>query len=85
MARKRREDDEVEALWAAFRRIYRSGEPKRRSLLQLKSDPAAPDLVRELVESLERTDLGLKGCHRESMRAEFERLGRERLSIGVGG
>jgi len=70
---------DVEALRVAFRRIYRSGEPRRRVLETLRADPAARPPVLELVESLLRTEVGLKGRFRESLRAEFARAGRERV------
>ena len=78
------EEVTIEGLWQAFRRLYRSGEPRRRCLRALKEDPTASDLTRDLVASLERTELGLKGRHRESLRADFEREGRARMAAGVG-
>ena len=77
-------EDEIEHLWAAFRRLYRSGEPRRRCLQTLHEDPDSADLTRELVKALEQTEKGLKGRHRESLRSEFERLGRERILAEVG-
>jgi UDP-N-acetylglucosamine acyltransferase len=70
---------DVDALWCAFRRIWRSGDPKRRSLDGLKLETNQPVLVRELVDALEKTEAGFKGRYRESLRAEFRRAGEERI------
>jgi len=69
---------EIESLHRAFRRIWRSKttEPRRRILAELKAQPDVTPAVLELVEALERTELGHKGRYLESKRAEFERLGR---------
>jgi UDP-N-acetylglucosamine acyltransferase len=72
-------DEDVDPLWAAFRLIYRSGDPRRHSLEQLRSAPSLPTLVLELVQALEKTELGLKGRYRESLRAQFRRAGEERI------
>ena len=42
-------------------------------------------LVRHLVESMTKTELGLKGRFRESMRDEFARLGVQRILEGPAG
>lgn len=70
--------EEIESLHRAFRRIWRSKttEPRHRILRELKGEPDATPAVRELVEALEKTELGLKGRYRESMRAEFARRGK---------
>lgn len=72
-------DDDIACLWTAFRRIWRSGDPKKRTLEALKIDTAMPALVVQLVEALEQTEAGFKGRYRESLRAEFRRAGEERI------
>jgi UDP-N-acetylglucosamine acyltransferase len=74
--------EEVQNLRAAFRRLYRSGEPRGRVLQELDSESPGP-YVRELIEALRRTELGAKGRHRESLREEFHRCGLERVSGGM--
>lgn len=72
-------EDDIEALRVAFRRIYRSGLPRARSLELVRTDPVATGNVLRLVESLELTEQGAKGRYRESLRGEFARLGQERI------
>ncbi|HUR27550.1 MAG TPA: acyl-ACP--UDP-N-acetylglucosamine O-acyltransferase, partial [Planctomycetota bacterium] len=74
---------DVERLWSAFRQLYRSGDPKRRTIDALRADDTTPQLVRDLLDSLEQTEQGQKGRYRESLRAEFRRLGEERINGGV--
>ncbi len=71
--------EDIEALKNAFRVIYRSGEPRKRSLELLRADPTSPRVVLELVEHLENTEIGRKGRHRESLREDFAKLGFERI------
>jgi UDP-N-acetylglucosamine acyltransferase len=71
--------DDIEALKHAFRVIYRSGEPKSRTLSELRADPASKPVVLELVDALEQTEAGRKGRHRESLREAFAKLGAERI------
>jgi UDP-N-acetylglucosamine acyltransferase len=73
------EEPEIEGLQRAFRRVWRSGEPRRAILDELKTDVEAPEAVLHLTEFLERTGVGLKGRYRESLRADFEVHGRERI------
>ena len=70
-------------MWTAFRLLYRSGDPKRRTIDALRADPAMPQLVRDLLENLEQTEQGQKGRYRESLRAEFRRAGEERVLGGA--
>lgn len=74
--------EEIQDLRIAYRRIYRSGEPRHRVLRQLEQEVRG-DLVRELIESLQRTELGAKGRYRETLREEFMRAGRERVLGGA--
>jgi UDP-N-acetylglucosamine acyltransferase len=73
--------EEIESLHRAFRRIWRSKttEPRRRILAELKGAPDVTRPVLELVDALEKTELGLKGRYLESKRAEFARQGQERI------
>jgi len=73
--------EEIDSLHRAFRRIWRSKttEPRRRILADLKGDPQSTPSVLELVDALEKTELGLKGRYLESKRAEFARLGQARI------
>ncbi len=48
----------------------------------MKSVSHANSLVKHLVESMERTELGMKGRYRESLREEFTRLGVRRILEG---
>lgn len=69
------EETEIEGLQYAFREIYRSGNPRRATLESLKADGDLPGVVLELVQSLEQTNLGLKGRYRESLRSDMKRDG----------
>jgi UDP-N-acetylglucosamine acyltransferase len=75
---------DIEQLWHAFRMLYRSGDPKRRTIDALRADANMPQLVRDLLDNLEQTEQGQKGRHRESLRAEFRRTGEERILGGKG-
>jgi UDP-N-acetylglucosamine acyltransferase len=74
--------ESIQELRAAYRRLYRSGEPRHRVLQKLARESQC-GLVRELVEALQRTELGAKGRYRETLREEFMRSGRERVLGGV--
>jgi UDP-N-acetylglucosamine acyltransferase len=72
-------EEEIELLRNAFRRIYRSGSPRRRTLDELKGEAAGSPLLADLVRSLENTENGAKGRYRESLREQFARAGAERI------
>ncbi len=74
-------EEDLKSIRSAFRLIYRSGNPRRRSLEILKdgSHPSKP--VQRLVEALERSDRGVNGRYRESLRESFAQDGR-RLILG---
>ena len=72
-------ETDIEALQWAFKEIYRSGNPRRRTLEALRSDPKAAGPVLELIESLERIDRGVLGRYREGLREVFLRQGMERI------
>jgi UDP-N-acetylglucosamine acyltransferase len=65
-------------LRAAFRRLYRSGEPRQRVLSELEASNPGP-YVTELLAALRLTELGAKGRYRETLRDEFQRQGVERI------
>ena len=71
-------EEEIVEVRAAFRRIFRSGEPRQRVLCELEESEPGPN-VRLLIEALRRAELGHKGRHREALREEFQRLGAERV------
>jgi UDP-N-acetylglucosamine acyltransferase len=77
--------DDIEHLETAFRRIYRSGDPRRHTLDSLKTEFPASPLVARLVEALENTEKGAKGRFRESLRETFLRQGQERVLAAMGG
>ncbi len=83
LARAGFKEADIAALWVAFKLLYRSGDPKRRTIDALRADPAMPQLVRDLLDDLERTEQGQKGRYRESLRAEFRRAGEERVLGGA--
>lgn len=74
--------EDIQDLRSAYRRIYRSGEPRHRVLRELEQEVPG-ELVRELIESLQRTELGAKGRYRETLREDFMRVGRERVLGGA--
>jgi UDP-N-acetylglucosamine acyltransferase len=73
------DETQIETLRQAFRRIFRSGNPRRRTLEELKVEMNDSPLVRHLIESLEQTEMGAKGRYRESLRETFARAGAERI------
>ena len=75
-------EEEIEQMRSVFRRIFRSGEPRRRVLDELEQETVIGRNVQHLVESLSRTEVGLKGRFRESLRQEFTRLGVQRILEG---
>ena len=74
--------EDVQELRTAYRRIFRSGEPRHRVLHELEQDLRS-ELVRELIEALRRTELGAKGRYRETLREEFLRSGRDLVLGGA--
>ncbi|MDP6761643.1 MAG: acyl-ACP--UDP-N-acetylglucosamine O-acyltransferase [Planctomycetota bacterium] len=74
------EEDDVDAVRRAFRRLYRSGVPKKRVFEDMRAQGSTPARVLRLVEALENTERGSKGRYRESLREDFARIGRERVA-----
>jgi UDP-N-acetylglucosamine acyltransferase len=75
--------DEIHALRRAYRRLFRGEETRAVALSELEAEPGGT-LVRELVTALRRTELGLKGRYRETLRNEFRRRGEELLARSSG-
>jgi UDP-N-acetylglucosamine acyltransferase len=71
--------ESIAELRTAYRRIYRSGEPRSRVIETMKHEGPG-ELVRLLIDALQNTELGSKGRFRETLRDEFLRLGQERVS-----
>jgi UDP-N-acetylglucosamine acyltransferase len=74
----------IEELEAAFRRVYRSGNPRRRTLDELREQCGSSKLVMTLISALEDTEKGAKGRFRESLRDVFLRAGQERILVDAG-
>jgi UDP-N-acetylglucosamine acyltransferase len=72
--------DRIEALQAAFRLLYRSGNPQRRSIDMLRASESVTEDVIELCAALDEQAQGLKGRFRESLREQFTKLGVERIA-----
>ena len=70
---------EIEALRQAFRIIWRSGDPRRSTLEELKSRTDGSRTMAHLVENLLNTEKGSKGRYRESLREEFKSAGMRRI------
>ena len=75
-------EEEIEELRAVFKRVFRSGE-SRRMIEELSQEGDLSPKVRHLVESMARTDLGLKGRYRETLREQFTEVGVKRILEGV--
>lgn len=75
-------EDDIRALREAFKRIYRTGAPRRTVVEEMMSESPENACVRRLLEHLSRTEKGLKGRYRESLREEFARLGVRRILEG---
>src|SRR5262245_26195790 len=70
--------EEILELRLAFRILFRATDTRARALARLEQEFQG-GLVRELVQSLRETELGLKGRYRETLRAEFRRQGEQLL------
>ncbi len=78
--------EEIEALRETHRIIWRSGKARGSALEEIKARIAGGKglgpHVQYLIESMERTDLGLKGRYRESRRQHYIDLGVRRILEG---
>ena len=72
-------ESEIEALRQAFRVIWRSGDPRRSTLEDLKSRANGSRAMTHLIANLLNTEKGAKGRYRESLREEFQRAGMRRI------
>src|SRR5258706_15413286 len=70
---------EIEALRHAFRIIWRSGDPRRSTLEDLKTRADGSRVLAHLVGNLLNTEKGAKGRYRESLRDQFQRAGVQRV------
>lgn len=70
---------EIEALRQAFRIIWRSGDPRRSTLEDLKTRAVGSPTIAHLIASLQNTEKGAKGRYRESLREQFQRAGMLRI------
>ncbi|MFT4542411.1 MAG: UDP-N-acetylglucosamine acyltransferase [Planctomycetota bacterium] len=68
-------DTEIEEMRSLFKRIFRASVPRGRVLDELKKEDPRPDAQQHLIDSLMRTELGMKGRFRESLREQFTQLG----------
>lgn len=74
--------EDAEDLRNAYRKIFRSGAPRRQVLDELARESQTNPYVSNLIESIRRTEVGFKGRYRESLRDEFTRLGVRRVLEG---
>ncbi len=74
-------EEDIEAVRTAFRRLYRSGVPKKRVFADMRAESSTPARVLRLIEALENTERGSKGRHRESLREEFAQIGRDLVAV----
>jgi hypothetical protein len=70
--------EEIHELRLAFRFLFRAEDTRSRALERLEREFSG-GLVRELLQSLRNTELGLKGRYRETLRAEFRKRGEDLL------
>lgn len=68
-------EEEIEELNVAFKRLFRSREPRKQVIQAMQAEGAESRLVRDLLESLLLTERGAKGRYRESLREEFREQG----------
>jgi UDP-N-acetylglucosamine acyltransferase len=72
----------IATLRDAYKQIYRNRdatETRRQILDRLEASNIDSEEVRELVAALRDTENGVKGRHREALREEFTRIGRQRI------
>jgi len=75
---------DIEDLREAFKKVFRSGDPRKKTLEELKQEFGGSAPVQRLVQSLERTEVGAKGRYRESLREQFVEEGRRAILGEVG-
>tara|TARA_R110002126_G_scaffold105905_4_gene240547 strand:- start:7682 stop:8524 length:843 start_codon:yes stop_codon:yes gene_type:complete len=72
-------EEDLEALRVSFRRIWRSDRPRKVVVDEMLQEGGHNAHVQNLLDSLERTEQGLKGRYRESLRQEFVEQGQRRI------
>jgi UDP-N-acetylglucosamine acyltransferase len=75
-------EQDILALRDAYRRLWRSSRPLAVALGEIARNPCESPFVAQLVKSLQRTEQGLKGRFRETMRADFAAEGARRVAEG---
>lgn len=75
-------EEDILALRDVYRRLWRSSRPLAVALEEIANNPGPSPFVARLVTSLQRTEQGLKGRFRETMRAEFAAEGARRMTDG---
>ncbi|MCP3919312.1 MAG: acyl-ACP--UDP-N-acetylglucosamine O-acyltransferase [bacterium] len=78
-------EEERDRLRDAYKRIFRSGQARKPVLAEMREQSHDSPFVQNLVDSMSRTEIGLKGRYRESLREEFARLGVQRILEGARG
>lgn len=68
-------EEEIEELSVAYRKLFRSKEPRKQVVERLREDGIEGGLVAELLDALAQTELGAKGRYRESLREDFQAAG----------
>jgi len=76
-------EEEVDELRSIFKRVFRSGEPRKRMIEELQQAGDLSPRVHHLVASMGRTELGLKGRFRETLREQFTEIGVKRILEGL--
>ena len=73
-------EENILSLRDAYRRLWRSSRPLAVALEEIAATPDQTPQVAQLVASLQRTERGLKGRYRETLRAEFAAEGARRIA-----
>ncbi len=76
-------EEDIEELRMAHRRIFRSREPQSQAIESLRDAQDTGDIVRGLIEAMDRAEQGRKGRYREALREEFGKQGAARLAAGA--
>jgi UDP-N-acetylglucosamine acyltransferase len=76
-------EEDVEALRSAFKRIWRSGRPRKPMIEELRAEGPLNAAVVRLLDSMARSEEGLKGRYRESLRQQLTQLGVQRILEGA--
>ena len=74
--------EEIADLRGVYRTLFRTNEPRALVLERLRGSVEPGGIVAQLVEALQRTERGIKGRYRETLREEYRRLGEVRFTGG---